>query len=81
MSRTTGLMWPRDFLGEDLPAARVMTYGYNTRLSSNKLDRFEDFCTQFLQSVLLARDFPEVRFTVLTTLRAYSWMARAFVAL
>lgn len=54
-------MWPRDFLGEDLPAARVMTYGYNTRLSSNKLDRFEDFCTQFLQSVLLARDFPEVR--------------------
>ncbi|KAI2624102.1 hypothetical protein GGS21DRAFT_532954 [Xylaria nigripes] len=35
-SRATGLMWPREFLGDDLPNARVLTFGYNAKLLSNE---------------------------------------------
>ncbi|KAH8755492.1 hypothetical protein BGZ57DRAFT_803377, partial [Hyaloscypha finlandica] len=58
-SRATGVMWPRQFLRDDLPAARVLTYGYNTKLSYNMLHTLEDFCTQLLSSLQLARDSKE----------------------
>ncbi|TGJ83363.1 hypothetical protein E0Z10_g5380 [Xylaria hypoxylon] len=31
-SRATGLMWPREFFRDDLPNARVLTFGYGVRV-------------------------------------------------
>jgi hypothetical protein len=61
-SRATGLMWPRDFLREDLPRARVLTFGYNTKLLKDMNYNFQDFCDQFMSHLQLARK--EVKCTV-----------------
>ena len=38
-------MWLRDFLSKDLPKCRVMTYGYNSKLSDPGLHTIADFGT------------------------------------
>jgi hypothetical protein len=48
-------MWPREFLKQDLPNSRVMTFEYNTKLSDGTAHTFEDFCMQFLSNLKLAR--------------------------
>lgn len=48
-------MWPREFFRDDLPNARVLTFGYNAKLSNDMSHTFEDFCTQFLSTLQLAR--------------------------
>lgn len=48
-------MWPREFLRDDLPNARVLTFGYNTKLSSNMSHTFGDYVSQFLSTLQLAR--------------------------
>ncbi|RFU75465.1 hypothetical protein TARUN_6798 [Trichoderma arundinaceum] len=58
-SRKSGVMWPRDFLIGDLPTARVLTYGYNTKLSNAMAHTFDDFCTDFLAQLNLARSSDE----------------------
>lgn len=58
--RKSGVMWPRDFLTVDLPTARVLTYGYNTKLLHAMSHTFDDFCTDFLAQLNLARSSDEV---------------------
>ncbi|KAK9772031.1 putative Protein kinase domain-containing protein [Seiridium cardinale] len=58
-ARQSGVTWPRDFLKVDLPQARVMTYGYNTKLSNAMLHTFDDFVTDFLSCIELDRDSDE----------------------
>jgi hypothetical protein len=62
-------MWPRDFLRVDLPRARVLTFGYNTKLSSNMNYTFQDFCNQFMSDLELARKEVELKDSLNT--RAY----------
>jgi hypothetical protein len=53
-------MWPRDFLMDDIPDARVMTYGYNTKLSNALPHKLDDFLNDFTSQLELARDSEEV---------------------
>jgi len=60
MSKESGAMWLRDFLKEDLPRCRVLTYGYNAKLAVDKNYSFEDFCSQFLDVLKTARNSDHV---------------------
>ena len=54
-------MWLRDALPHDLPGARVLTYGYNTRLAeSNNFQNLEDVASTFRASlrIVLSRSPP-----------------------
>ena len=45
-------MWLRDSLKHDFPHARVMTYGYNSRIyRSNSFQTFESLASSFRVSV------------------------------
>ena len=59
-SRKSGVMWPRDILTADLPSARVLTYGYNTKLQNNTFHTLNDFVYLFLADLRLARDSDDV---------------------
>ena len=59
-SRSTAMMWPREFLRDDMPNARVLTFGYNSKLLSNASHVLDDYCTQFISSLLLARKSKDV---------------------
>lgn len=53
-------MWLRDFIPEDLQEnllnARVLTYGYDTKLAGSKSNAYiNDFAKQFLEAVTDAR--------------------------
>ncbi|KAH8647690.1 hypothetical protein BX600DRAFT_530593 [Xylariales sp. PMI_506] len=54
--RHSGAMWPSDFLAFDLPIARVLIYGYNSKLKNDTFHTLDDFCVQFLEDIQLARD-------------------------
>ncbi|KAL0632553.1 hypothetical protein Q9L58_008574 [Maublancomyces gigas] len=59
-SRKSGKMWLRDFIPEDLQEnllnARVLTYGYDTKLAGSKSNAYiDDFAKQFLEAVTDAR--------------------------
>ena len=48
-------MWLRDTLPDDLPGARVLTYGYDTRLAeSNSFQNLEDVALTFRASLRIA---------------------------
>lgn len=50
-------MWLRDFLPEDLPNARILTYGYDTKLVGSLSNaRISEYAKQFLESIEDARD-------------------------
>jgi hypothetical protein len=52
MSNNTGKMWLKDFLPDDVPGIRVMSYGYNSNLSSESNDiDFLDHRRNFLQAL------------------------------
>ena len=52
-------MWLRDFLGNDVPKFRTMTYGYNARLFDGHVGgTLEEYAQQFLE------DLKDVRSTV-----------------
>ncbi|KND88667.1 Protein SERAC1 [Tolypocladium ophioglossoides CBS 100239] len=55
MSQSSDTMWLRDFLKEDLPRCRVLTYGYNAKLMVDMNYTFEDFCNEFLNTLKSAR--------------------------
>ena len=48
-------MWLRDFLSKDLPKCRVMTYGYNSKLSSPGIHTIADFGKGLRNELLRAR--------------------------
>ena len=58
-------MWLRDFLSKDLPRCRVMTYGYNSKLSNPGLHTIADFGRGLRKELLRARRSDQValRFT------------------
>jgi hypothetical protein len=53
-------MWLRDFLPKDLPECRVLTFGYNTKLSLDSNYRFSHFCTDLRHAVRRSRPSDEV---------------------
>ena len=55
-------MWLRDFLSKDLPKCRVMTYGYNSKLSTPGLHTITDFGTGLREELLRARRQDQVAF-------------------
>ena len=57
-------MWLRDFLSKDLPKCRVMTYGYNSKLSTPGLHTIADFGRGLRKELLRARRSDQVAFQV-----------------
>ena len=55
-------MWLRDFLSKDLPKCRVMTYGYNSKLSNPGLHTIADFGRGLRKELLRARRSDQVAF-------------------
>ena len=53
-------MWLRDFLSEDLPKCRVMTYGYNFKLPNPGLHTIADFGRGLQDDLLRARRSDQV---------------------
>ena len=72
-------MWLRDFLSKDLPKCRVMTYGYNSKLSTPGLHTIAGFGRSLRKELLRARrsdqvalkstDVPKRCDSILTTFR------------
>ncbi|KAF8252047.1 hypothetical protein K440DRAFT_658315 [Wilcoxina mikolae CBS 423.85] len=59
-SRTQPSMWLRDFLPDMVPKARIMIYGYDTRLDgSNSYASIIDLAKGFLQEVKTVREAPD----------------------
>ncbi|KAH7024466.1 uncharacterized protein B0I36DRAFT_366411 [Microdochium trichocladiopsis] len=54
-SRDVNAIWLRDYLKEDIPKCRVLTFGYNTKLTIDNNYCFEDFCKELLSQLRLAR--------------------------
>ncbi|OJD33149.1 inversin o89019 [Diplodia corticola] len=54
-------MWLRDFLSQDLPQCRVLTYGYNSKLTgkSRGLERILDYGRGFLEEIKQVRTTDE----------------------
>ena len=63
-------MWLRDFLSKDLPKCRVMTYGYNSKLSNPGLHTIADF-GRGLRKELRARRSDQVAFKFINV--PYRW--------
>ena len=55
-------MWLRDFLSKDLPKCRVMTYGYNSKLSTPGLHTIADFGRGLREELLRARRTDQVAY-------------------
>lgn len=55
-SRKTGKMWLRDIIPTDLPHARFLTYGYDTKLAGSTSNaRISDYAKEFLATIIDAR--------------------------
>ncbi|KAA8909657.1 hypothetical protein FN846DRAFT_776022 [Sphaerosporella brunnea] len=50
-----GRMWLRDYLGQDLPQFRTMTYGYNSKLHAHNVDTILDYGLGFLEEIRKVR--------------------------
>lgn len=60
--KKTNVMWLRDFLPRQIPEARIMTYGYNSKVSDSIANgSFRDFSVALLNSIDLIRT-KEVKF-------------------
>jgi protein SERAC1 len=55
-----GRMWLRDYLSKDLPRCRMMTYGYNSKLSSRRVGTVLDFGRELMQEINKVRSTQEV---------------------
>ena len=59
-------MWLRDFLGEDVPEARILVYGYDARLDrTTTMSRLLDYRRSFLGQLLNCRREMEQRRLIL----------------
>ncbi|KAI5789408.1 hypothetical protein FPQ18DRAFT_261729 [Pyronema domesticum] len=50
-----GRMWLRDYLREDLPQLRTMTYGYNSNLQAHNVDTIMDYGLGFMEEIKKVR--------------------------
>ncbi|KAH6714666.1 hypothetical protein BKA61DRAFT_605649 [Leptodontidium sp. MPI-SDFR-AT-0119] len=50
-----GALWLRDFLPSFLPSARIMTFGYNSKIINPSGNNIEDDSRELLLRVLLSR--------------------------
>jgi CMP-2-keto-3-deoxyoctulosonic acid synthetase len=55
-------MWLRDYLREDLPQLRTMTYGYNSNLQAHNVDTIMDYGLGFMEEIKKVRKTEDVRF-------------------
>jgi hypothetical protein len=55
-----GRMWLCDYLKEDLPHLRTMTYGYNSKLQAHNVDTILDYGLGFLEEIRKVRRTEEV---------------------
>lgn len=63
-SRNGATMWLRDFLPEHLPTARILTYGYDSKLhKSDSNASIRDFAGRFLETMKTARAREKVHLT------------------
>jgi hypothetical protein len=53
-------MWLRDFLSKDLPHCRTMIYGYNSKLTSHRVDTIMDYGRGLLEELKKVRSTEEV---------------------
>lgn len=55
-SRISGKMWLQHMIPIDLPCARILTYGYDTKLAGSKSNaRISEYAKQFLETIRDAR--------------------------
>ena len=60
-THNNGKLWLRDFLPEDLPGARVFTYGYNsTFVFSRETSTLREYARALLEDIRSERTLPEV---------------------
>ncbi|PVF93576.1 hypothetical protein CPB86DRAFT_836596 [Serendipita vermifera] len=60
-SRESGRMWLQDFLPDDIPSIRIMSFGYDSRIDANKeTDRMLDYARSFLSQLYNVRSSKEV---------------------
>ena len=52
---TSKLCWPKDLLPADLPAARIMTFEYNTLVLNEPPPRIRDLANMLLESLTINR--------------------------
>ncbi|KAI5820450.1 hypothetical protein BZA77DRAFT_78538 [Pyronema omphalodes] len=50
-----GRMWLRDYLREDVPRLRTMTYGYNSDIQAHNVDTIMDYGLGFLEEIRKVR--------------------------
>ena len=57
----SGRMWLRDDLPEDVPNARILTYGYASQLAGSNLSRssLQDLANRFITNLVDMRDMTE----------------------
>ena len=53
--------WLRDFLPQDLPGARIYSYGYDTKIISTTSARVEEYAKELLKAIEVERNTVEVR--------------------
>jgi hypothetical protein len=53
-------MWLCDYLKQDLPHLRTMTYGYNSKLQAHNVDTILDYGLGFLEEIRKVRRTEEV---------------------
>ena len=59
-------IWPRDFLPSDIPRARVLLFGYNTKLLDSHSNRsIRDLGSHLFETLTRLREEEEVRSTIL----------------
>ena len=60
-THNNGKLWLRDFLLEDLPNARVFTYGYNsTFVFSRETGTLREYARALLEDIRCEKTLPEV---------------------
>jgi hypothetical protein len=56
-----GILWLRDFVPDELPGARIYTFGYDSSFAFSKgTGTLRDFAKNFLEAIRLERKTPEV---------------------
>ena len=57
---STGKLWLRDFLPHTIPNARIMTFGYDSRVAGSVFEMMENVATSLLTQLDLSRDSDKV---------------------
>jgi hypothetical protein len=68
--KQSGKLWLRDFLPSQIPSARIMTYGYDSKVAFSKSDtEINDIAADLLARLQGERDTEQVMTRALITLR------------